>query len=327
MKALILSWMLIILFGTSVRAHHGVASLGVAGLEGPGSPIETSSSTTLPEGASLFYTKLDFADFATFSSARDNEGNYNAFWMNGAGYGLKSYLSFYLFVPFYSKTVEDNSYNTTGFADISIMAVLGFKYDQGFLLSPANESLDDLMDWHFTSYAGLTIPTGDPNIRDVHGTIDPGMSLGFGRPSFTFGLTATKQISNRLTWIGDTSYITFSEYEYDDRNKTQFGDELRLNIALSIRLLVDQEAKSRLDGVIESNFLNLGRDATNGIEETATGGNIFYLVPGFRWYYKNFSFAAGVKLPELTDLNEEDLQQGAEGKENYRAIFTFSILL
>ncbi|MBI4719790.1 MAG: transporter, partial [Chitinivibrionia bacterium] len=32
-------------------AHHGVASLGVAGLEGPGSPIETSSSATLPKGS------------------------------------------------------------------------------------------------------------------------------------------------------------------------------------------------------------------------------------------------------------------------------------
>ena len=28
-----------------------------------------------------------------------------------------------------------------------------------------------------------------------------------------------------------------------------------------------------------------------------------------------------------TDLNEEDDQQGAEGKEDYRAIFTFSVLL
>jgi len=34
---------------TNLYAHHGVASLGAAGLEGPGAPIETSSSSTLPQ--------------------------------------------------------------------------------------------------------------------------------------------------------------------------------------------------------------------------------------------------------------------------------------
>ena len=38
--------------------------------------------------------------------------------------------------------------NTSGFTDISLQGVLGFKYDQGFKLIPAKESLDDLEDWH-----------------------------------------------------------------------------------------------------------------------------------------------------------------------------------
>lgn len=42
--------------------------------------------------------------------------------------------------------------------------------------------------------------------------------------------------------------------------------------------------------------------------------------------YFNASFALGVKLPAWTDLNEEDEQQGAEGKENYRVIFSMSAL-
>ncbi len=36
-------------------AHHGVASLGSTGLEGPGAPLESSTSATLPEGQWLFY--------------------------------------------------------------------------------------------------------------------------------------------------------------------------------------------------------------------------------------------------------------------------------
>ena len=53
---------------------------------------------------------------------------------------------------------------------------------------------------------------------------------------------------------------------------------------------------------------------------------MLYLLPGVRYYVHNLSFALGVKLPVWTDLNEEDEQQGAEGKEEYRAIFTLSAL-
>ena len=152
------------------------------------------------------------------------------------------------------------------------------------------------------------------------------MSLGFGKPSFLAGLTATKPITERLTFIGETSYIHFLEYEYDDGNRTQFGDEFRLNAALSYRLLTFAESKLRLDANLEVDYLRLGRDETNGVGELATGGHILYLLPGLRAYWRNFSLAFGVKLPTWTDLNEEDDQQGAEGKENYRLIFTFSVL-
>ena len=52
-----------------------------------------------------------------------------------------------------------------------------------------------------------------------------------------------------------------------------------------------------------------------------------YALPGFRLYCKNVSAALGVKLPAWTDLNEEDLQQGAEGKESWRLVCAFSTLL
>jgi len=126
------------------HAHHGVASLGVAGLEGPGAPLETSTSATLPRNGFLIYGKVDYASFEKFTPERDDEGEYNAFWMYSIGYGVRSWLSLYCFVPFYSKVVEDNSFNTTGFADISLMGVFGFKFDEGLKLTPDNESLDDM---------------------------------------------------------------------------------------------------------------------------------------------------------------------------------------
>jgi hypothetical protein len=307
-------------------AHHGVASLGVAGLEGPGAPVETSSSATLPRRGVLGYLKVDHAGFERFTSVRDDESDHNTFWIFGLGYGFTSYLSAYLFLPYNVKVVEDNSFNTSGLADISITGVLGFKYDEGLELVPENESLDDLEDWHFTLYGGMSLPTGDANERDSGGEIDPGMSLGFGKPSFNAGLTATRSIGERLTWIGETSYLYFLEYEYDDGNRTRFGDEFRFNTALSYRLFTAPRWKLRLDANLESNYLRLGRDETNGVGELATGGHILYLLPGFRGYWRNASLGLGVKVPVWTDLNEEGAQQGAEGKEDYRLIFTLSLL-
>ena len=308
------------------RAHHGVSSLGAAGLEGPGAPVETSSSATLSQGSFLAYMKLDYANFETFTAGQDDEKDYYSFWMFGLGYGLTPYLSAYLFLPYNNKVVEDNSYNTSGFADISLMGVLGFKYDDGLRLVPKNESLDDLEDWHFTLYGGFSMPTGDVNMRDRDGNIDPGMSLGFGEPSFSSGFTVTKPVSQRLTLVGETSYVYFQDYTYDDGNRTQFGDEFRANAASTYRLLTVTESKLRLDANMEINYLKLGRDKANGVGELATGGHILYLVPGVRGYWKNASAGLGVKLPGWTDLNEEDDQQGAEGKENYRLICTFSLL-
>jgi len=315
------------LCASPARAHHGVASLGAAGLEGPGAPVETSSSSPLPAGALLVYSKLDFASFETFTPERDDEKASNAFWMYGVGCGLTSYLSAYLFAPFYSKKTEDNSYNTSGFADLSIAATLGLTYDVRLHLTPAHESLDDLEDWHFAVFTGMTLPTGQENLADAAGTIDPGMSLGFGRPSYLGGLAATKPIGGRITVAAEVSYITFQENTYADGSRVRFGDELRLNLALPVRLLTDRERRLRLDADLEGNFLDLGRDRVDGVGEEATGGRMIYLLPGGRLYYKNFSLGAGVKLPVWTDLNEASDQQGAEGKESHRLIVTLSTLL
>ncbi len=307
-------------------AHHGVASIGVAGLEGPGAPIETSSSATLPEGSFLGYMKLDYATFEKFTDEVDDEGDYNTFWMYGMGYGVKSYLSVYTFAPFYTKKPEDSSFTTSGFADVSLTAVLGFKMDRGLRLVPKSESLDDLEDWHFTLNTGLTLPTGNANLKNADGEIDPGMALGFGGPSYAVGLTATKQFLDRFTGVTEASFITFGEYEYNDGNSVKFGDEIRFNAALTARLLTHAGSQSRLDLNLEGNYLSLGRDESNGEGEDATGGQMVYVVPGIRLYRKSTSIGVGVKVPVWTDLNESDDQQGAEGKESYRLIVSLSTL-
>lgn len=308
------------------QAHHGVASLGVAGLEGPGAPVESSSSATLPIGSWLGTVKLDYAVFDKATTTIDDEGDRSAFWIYGLGYGLTPGFSVYAFVPYSVKRLEDNSYNTAGFTDLSLMLVYGFKLDEGFRRLPRRESLDDLQDWHFTLYGGLTLPTGDADIRDAEGRIDPGMSLGFGKTSHLVGATATRAFDNNLTLVLDGSWIGFRKNTYADAGTMHFGAEWRLNSALTYRILARESSKLRLDVNLEGNFLSLGRDRADDIDESGTGGRILYLLPGLRMYKGSTSLGAGWKLPVWTELNEDPMQQGAEGGETGRLIVTWSTL-
>jgi hypothetical protein len=314
-------------------AHHGVAGLGAASLDGPGAPVEQSSSATLPEGKLFTYLKVDYADWKTYSSATDDEADYSTFWMAGLGYGVTPWLSLYAFLPYHDKVDENDWFNTHGFADVAVSATLGFKYDDGFRLVPERESLDDLEDWHFTLYAGATLPTGNPNLRDRDGNIDKGKSTGFGEPTFTLGATVSKMLDERWTLNFDLSNLWFQENTYDadpahggERFTGQFGDEFRFNTALIYKAYTRPEARFRLDALVELNYLYLGRDEEDGVPERATGGDVLYVMPGARAYWDKLSFALGVKLPVVQDLNEADEQQGAEGKERYRVIFSVSAL-
>lgn len=308
-------------------AHHGVAGVGAAALEGPGAPIESSSSATLPQGKTLAYLKLDHASFKTYDSDPANpEGDYSQFWMLGIGHGFTPWFSAYLFAPYNRKIDEPGGFDTQGWADISLMGQIGFKYDQGLRLVPANESLDDREDWHFTLFAGATLPSGNANLRDASGAIDPGKSTGFGKPSHSFGLTATRMLNAKTTFGVEASMLRFQNYTYADGNRMQFGAENRLNGSLTHRMFSNGERKLRIDGVVEAQYLALGRDGANGNDEIATGGKVVYLMPGLRIYKDNMSFALGIKKAAWTQLNESGQQQGAEGKEEYRVVFSASAL-
>ncbi|MCG8027807.1 MAG: transporter [Candidatus Thiodiazotropha taylori] len=317
------------LAGVSVPcfSHHGVAGLGAAGLRGPGAPVESATSATLPAGGTLAYLKLDHAKYETYDSDPANpESDYANYWMAGVGYGVAPWFSAYLFLPYHSKVDEPGGLDSRGFADVSVMGQVGFKYDEGWRLIPDNESLDDLEDWHFTLFGGFTLPTGDADLRLDDGSIDAGKSTGFGKPSWSLGLTATKMLSPQWTFNQELSTIGFQEYEYDDGNRTKFGQEIRANSALIYRAYTDLDRKLRVDLSMEAQYLHLARDRTNGVDETATGGDMIYALPGVRVYWDNISAVFGLKSPIWTELNEESQQQGGEGTEDYRLIFTFSSL-
>lgn len=330
--ALLGSW----LIASPALAHHGVAALGAAGLEGPGAALETSSSATLPAGAGFLSYKLDFAKYKVATKAQDGEADYNQFHLLGLGYGFKPWLSAYGFLPYTQKIDETGGYNSQGIGDLGLNLVLGFKHDaKGLALVPANESLDDLEEWHFTAAVGTSLPTGKANIKDPSRANDPGKATGFGKPTLSLGATATKLISPKLTGTVELSTLYFQQRRYEDDGSGtpfdfQYGAEQRINAALSYRLHVDASQKLRVDGNFELNYLILGRDQTNGAGDTGSGGKVLYVVPGVRVSVDGFSVAAGIKLPVWKRLHEDDIstgkQQGAEGNEKYRLVLAASLL-
>jgi hypothetical protein len=307
-------------------AHHGIAGVGAAALEGPGAPVESGSSAVLPEDKTLIYAKLDDAKFKTYDSTIQPERNYSQFWMLGIGHGFTPWFSAYLFAPYNIKTDTSDGFDSRGWADISWIGQIGFRYDSGFRLNTANESLDDMEDWHFTAFGGGTLPTGNANHRLADGSIDPNMSLGFGRPSWSLGFTATKQISRDLTFNAELLSIRFQKYVYSDGNAMKFGTESHLNGSLVRRLYTDADTRLRVDGVLEAQYLTITRDSVNDTPATASGGRMAYLLPGLRFYQSTTSFAIGIKKAVWTQLRESNLQQGSEGKEKYRLIVSASLL-
>lgn len=313
-------------------AHHGVAGVGAAGLEGPGAPVESASSAVLPEGKTLLYAKLDQAKFRRVDNAAA-EQDASQFWMAGVGHGFTPWFSAYVFAPYNVKKDTPGGFDTRGWADFSVMGQIGFKYDKGFQLVPANESLDDLEDWHFTVFAGRSVPHGNPNLKDRAGNIDPGKSTGFGKPSESWGITATKMLTDKITFNTELSTIRFNTYRYaadtsfPNGRDYRFGAEDRLNLALAYRFHTDAERKFRADFSLETQFLRLKPDTENGTADPNSGGRIMYLLPGLRLYKDNMSFAFGIKTPAWKRLNEvTGIQQGSEGKEKYRLIFSASML-
>ncbi len=309
-----------------VSAHHGIASLGVAGLEGPGAPLETTSSSMLPEGKFLAYVRAEHISYKLNTSRYDEEMAKHEYFSYALGYGVSSYLDVYVALPYFTKQ-DEGAIGTSGFHDLKFTGILGFKYDDGLMLTPNSESLDDLEDWHFTTSLSFSLPTGDGDVKKPDGLLyDYGLQQSFAASSLMFGLSATKWFGANSTLVFDGSYNTFLEGSYSDGGKMKFGDEIRFNTALSYKLYTNMKKKLRFDATFEANYLNLGRDVENGVAQEATGGDILYTTVGGRLFYQNISVAAGVKVPIWKDLNEESLQQGAEGNEKYRAVFTFSTL-
>lgn len=313
----------LLLLPLTALAHHGGISLAF----GPGSPIETNSSLTLPQGAFVLSWRLEQVEWKKRTFADPTNKDSFTFYNLGFSYGITPYLTGNLFLPYNIKRQDDLG-STRGIGDIKLLFNLGFHYDsslKGIRLNTAQDTaitLEGAKKTYLSLFGGFTLPTGN-NRKELGGEIDPGMQPGFGSPTYTIGFSATRQLTDALTLAADTSYEIFSR-----KDRFKFGNEWRANLAGVYELYGKPEGFiSKIDGILEMNLLNIARDEEGREKQRATGGTILYLSPGLRLSFPkplNGSLGLMLKFPTLKDLNEKREQQGAEGLEKVRAIVTLS---
>jgi len=311
------------LFSLNSEAHHGGISLAM----GPGSPIETNSPLTLPQGAFVLSLRVEHVEWKKRSFAEPTNKDSFTFYNLGLSYGITPYLTGSFFIPYNIKRQDDLGY-TKGIGDVKFLFNFGFHYDpsiKGIRLNSAQDTaitLEGAKKTYLSLFGGVTLPTGK-NKKELGGEVDPGMQPGFGSPSFSLGFSATRQLTGALTLAVDTSYDIFTR---EDRFK--FGNEWRANLAGVYELFGKPEAIiPKIDGILELNLLHISRDEEGREKQRATGGTILYLSPGIRFSFpKPFNGSLGLmlKFPTLKDLNEKKEQQGAEGLEKVRGIVTLS---
>jgi len=308
------------------RAHHGTAAVSVAGPEGPGAALETTSPLPLPQGTLFAMMKTEYVPFRKFAFAEPENKSYSSFNLFALGFGIRPWLSAYVFQPFNVKA-GDGIGSNTGAGDPNLMLALGFKYDEGFRLVPEKESLDELMDWHFSLSLSSTLPLATTGHTDRAGAFfAPDMQLGFGSPAPAIGIAALKQLAADLTFLGEVNYQHFFPHTYSF-TRYQFGGETRVNAAAVYRVYGKGSFRFDLSG--ELNFLHLQRDKERndaGDMEAlqASGGGILYAGLGTRLFYGPFSAAVGIRRAALKALNEAQDQQGSEGLERFRLAATLS---
>jgi hypothetical protein len=316
----------VLAFASPARAHHGVAAVSVAGPEGPGAAMETTSPLPLPQGTLFTMAKTEYVPFQKFAFAEPNNKSYSSFNMAVFGYGVRPWMSVYVFQPLNLKQ-QDGVGTNAGAGDTNLMFSFAFKWDEGPQLVPEKESLDDLMDWHFSLWVSSTLPVGPTaGLDDAGSYFAPDMQTGFGAPSPAVGVAVMKQVTNDLTWLAEANYQHFFPHTYRF-TRYQFGGEMRVNTAAIYR--VYGSGQFRLDVSGELNGLHLQRDRehddSGAMEQLqASGGAVLYAGAGVRAFYGPFTVGFGLKRAALKSLNEQADQQGSEGLEMFRAALTFS---
>lgn len=312
-----LAALLTVAVASPALAHHGSASVSAIGAEGPGAALDTTSPLPLGDGTFFALGKTEYARFQQRAGFVDQK-QYSSFNTLAVGYGVRPWLSIFVFQPYNWKS-QDGVGTNSGLGDTNLMLSASLKWDGGLQRVPEKESLDDLADWHFGVWVASSFPVGATRHRDdAGGYYAPDMQTGFRGASPAVGLSVLKQLSVDLTALGEVNYQHFFDQRYTAAGyRYQFGAETRTNAALVYRAWAG--GRSRVDVAPEVSVLDLQRDRQDGVALQASGGTILYGQLGARATLGPISIGASLKRALAKRLNEGADQQGSEGLESFRA--------
>lgn len=138
---------------------------------------------------------------------------------------------------------------------------------------------------------GVRVPTGDSELQDENGSIDPHLQPGSGAWSGTGGVQAT--------WAGSVPLFAGATYQWNQANAQgfQFGDVLRFNFG------AQRTVAGSVDAIVEANGRWADYDTHDGFSDPNSGGTVVFFSPGLRWRIAPVvHLRAQVQFPVVEDL-------------------------
>lgn len=197
-----------------------------------------------------------------------------------AQYGLAQRVTFMASLPYVFKeqTLEGVTGSVQGIGDLDLTAV-----------AMLAEAWAERLAFHAT--ADVRVPTGDSQVPDEFGLIDPHLQPGTGAWSAIGGLQATL--------AGDVPLFAGASYQWNDTNAQEFhfGDVFRFNFG------AQRTVTGPVDAIGEINGRWADYDTHEGIPDPNSGGTVVYFSPGLRWRIAPVVQLRGqVQFPVVEDL-------------------------
>ncbi len=325
-----------------VQAEH--ASVGLGGAAG--SPINTESAVTLPDGRVSASLRAEYIRYDEFSDRRlaDSElHSVDALLSTSLGlaWGATDNLTLGVRIPFIQRYNareadhhvyehgDDEHAHTDRIVDLGDPDGLGdatlFGQYRFFQSADART--------HVAALFGVKVPTGDTRERAARyrdfprDRLDAGSQPGSGSWDGLLGVAATR-------FVGALSYDVSLLYSFADTGAqhTNLGDSFSYNAAVSYRLGGDRPATPynlvqthAWDLILEVNgewrdqeTEEAGGDDGHGDDHDEEGGhannhggNLVYLSPGVRYLNKaGWGLALSVGIPVITNLNGTQVEPG-----------------
>ena len=166
------------------RAHHGVAAVGVAGPEGPGAAIETTSPLPLPQGTLFMMVKTEYVPFQQFAFAEPENKTYSSSTRSRLGYGVRPWLSVYVFQPLQREGAGRRRQERGRRRHEPDALVRASSGTRGSSSCPRRRASTTSWTGTSASAASSTLPVGPTTAKDDAGAyFAPDMQTGFGAPS------------------------------------------------------------------------------------------------------------------------------------------------